>query len=166
VKIVIGSDHGGFELKEELKNYLTGKDISVEDLGNEGLDSVDYPDYAASVADKISKSDADAGILVCGTGLGMCITANKFKGVRAAVLSDEFTAQMAKAHNNANVICLGGRTQTVEHALKLVSIWLETEYEGGRNTHAEARATDQNSRIRIGLRDLIGDGRRIVGVIH
>ncbi len=133
MKIVIGSDHGGFELKERLKKELSNKNIAVEDLGNEGSESVDYPDYAAKVSEKISSGAADAGVLVCGTGLGMCITANKFKNVRATVIYDEVTAQMAKAHNNANVICLGGRTTDPETAWKLISIWLETEYEGGRH---------------------------------
>ncbi len=133
MKIVIGSDHGGVELKDKLKRELSHKQIEVEDLGTNNSESVDYPDFAAQVSDKISKGEADAGLLLCGTGIGMCITANKFKNVRAAVIYDEFTAQMAKAHNDANVICLGGRTTEPEKAWQLVSIWLETEFEGERH---------------------------------
>ena len=133
MKIVIGSDHGGFELKKHLKHELSAQQIDVLDIGTQNAESVDYPDYASQVSEKISSREADAGLRVCGTGIGMCITANKFKNIRAAVLSDEFSAKMAKAHNNANVICLGGRTTDAETAWKLVSIWLETEYEGGRH---------------------------------
>jgi ribose 5-phosphate isomerase B len=117
----------------------------VIDLGNEGLDSVDYPDYAAQVSDKISKNEADAGVLVCGTGIGMCITANKFRNVRAAVLFDEYSAKMAKAHNNANVICLGGRTTDPEVAWRLITTWLETDYEGGRHDRRLAKIKEIES---------------------
>ena len=103
MKIVIGSDHGGFELKQQLKAHLTDNKIEVEDLGNEGLDSVDYPDYAARVSAEIRSGQADAGILLCGTGIGMCITANKFKGVRAAVIYDEFTAEAPLIHSRGNI---------------------------------------------------------------
>ncbi len=139
MKIVIGSDHGGFELKKVLKEFLSQQKIKFEDLGSEEAESVDYPDYAARVAEQVATGQADAGILVCGTGIGMCITANKFPGIRAAVLTDEYTAQMAKAHNNANVICLGGRTQEIEAAKQLVSVWLKTEYEGGRHDRRLAK---------------------------
>lgn len=146
MKIVIGSDHGGFELKQQLKQRFADINIDVIDIGNEGLDSVDYPDYAAQVSDKISRKEADAGVLVCGTGIGMCITANKFKNVRAAVLYDDFTAKMSKAHNNANVICLGGRTIDPDVAWKLISIWLETEYEGGRHEHRLSKIKEIESK--------------------
>jgi ribose 5-phosphate isomerase B len=142
VKIVIGSDHGGFELKEELKAFLSEQNISVEDLGTQNAESVDYPDYAAKVAERIAKGDADAGVLVCGTGIGMCMTANKFKGIRAAVLTTEFEAEMAKAHNNANVICLGGRVLDAGAAKNLTAIWLKTEYEGGRHDRRLAKIAE------------------------
>lgn len=142
MNIVIGSDHGGFELKEELKAYLSELNISVADLGTQNSESVDYPDYAAKVARSIENGSADAGILVCGTGIGMCITANKFKGIRAAVLTNEFEAEMAKAHNNANVVCLGGRVLQMETAKKLVSIWLKTSYEGGRHDRRLAKIAE------------------------
>lgn len=133
MKLAIASDHGGFSLKQEIIHYLREKKIEVMDLGNHGQDSVDYPDYAIQVAEMVSKGDADAGILVCGTGIGMCIVANKFRNVRAALVSDEFTARMSREHNNANVLCLGGRVQKPETARELVKIWLETKFEGGRH---------------------------------
>ena len=142
MKIVIGSDHGGFALKEELKAFLIEQNISVEDLGTQNSESVDYPDYAARVALSIEKGVAHAGILVCGTGIGMCITANKFKGIRAAVLTNEFEAEMAKAHNNANVICLGGRVLDAETAKHLTAIWLKTQYEGGRHDRRLAKIAE------------------------
>lgn len=132
-KLAIASDHGGFSLKQEIIHYLQEKKIEVMDLGNHGQDSVDYPDYAIQVAEMVSKGDADAGILVCGTGIGMCMVANKFRNVRAALVSDEFTARMSREHNNANVLCLGGRVQKPETARELVKIWLETKFEGGRH---------------------------------
>lgn len=142
MKIVIGSDHGGFELKEELKAFLSEQKIAVEDLGTQNAESVDYPDYAAKVAERIAKGEADAGVLVCGTGIGMCMTANKFKGIRAAVLTTEYEAKMAKAHNNANVICLGGRVLDAGAAKNLTAIWLKTEYEGGRHDRRLAKIAD------------------------
>lgn len=142
MKIVLGSDHGGFELKEALKDFFTKREIAIEDLGNEGLASVDYPDYAARVAESISNGSADAGVLICGTGLGMCIAANKFKGVRAVVLSDKYSAEMAKAHNNANVVCLGGRVKSVKEAEELLAVWLDTDYEGGRHDRRLKKIAD------------------------
>ena len=125
-----------------LKTFLESSAIEIEDLGTNNADSVDYPDYAAQVADRISQGQADAGLLVCGTGIGMCITANKFKGIRAAVLTNDFEAKMAKAHNNANVICLGGRVLDNKTAQRLVQIWLDTEYEGGRHDRRLAKIAE------------------------
>ncbi|MBI2082559.1 MAG: ribose 5-phosphate isomerase B [Deltaproteobacteria bacterium] len=133
MKIAIASDHGGYELKKSLVEFLKSKKIEVEDLGTEGTESVDYPDFAILVGEKVSLKKVDAGILACGTGIGMSIVANKFKNVRAAVVADEYTAKMAKEHNNANVLCLGGRVRNVEEVKKIVSIWLETAYAGGRH---------------------------------
>lgn len=137
--IAIGSDHGGFELKEEIKKLLEEVGIAYRDLGTSSLDSVDYPDFAAEVARRVRSGEVDAGILVCGTGIGMSIAANRFQGIRAAVISDEYTAKMAKAHNNANVICLGGRVQSPAQARTLVKTWLKTEYEGGRHERRLAK---------------------------
>ncbi|MBI4374460.1 MAG: ribose 5-phosphate isomerase B [Deltaproteobacteria bacterium] len=133
MKIAIASDHGGYQLKQSLIQFLKERKIEVEDLGVGGLDSVDYPDYAVRVAEKVSQGKVESGILACGTGIGMSIVANKFRNVRAAVVTDEYTAKMAKGHNNANVLCLGGRIGNSEEAKRLVAVWLETEYAGGRH---------------------------------
>ncbi len=116
--LVIGSDHGGLDLKEAVKVSLTARGIAVEDYGTDNGDSVDYPDFAEKVAGAISRGDVTLGILICGTGIGMSIAANKFPGVRAALATDEFMAQMAKEHNNANILVLGGRVLSVDLAIK------------------------------------------------
>jgi len=131
--LVIGSDHGGLELKQAVQAALASRGMAFDDYGTSNSDSVDYPDFAEKVAGAISRGDAELGILICGTGIGMSITANKFPGVRAALATDEFMAQMAKEHNNANILVLGGRVLTVELAVKMVNIWLDTAYEGGRH---------------------------------
>lgn len=142
MKLAIASDHGGHTLKQEIIQYLKAKNIDVEDLGNHGTESVDYPDYAIRVAELVSVGRVDGGILACGTGIGMSIVANKFKNVRAAVVTDEYTARMAKEHNNANVLCLGGRIRQPDEAKRLVSIWLETKFEGGRHERRLAKLTE------------------------
>jgi ribose 5-phosphate isomerase B len=109
MKLAIASDHGGYRLKEAVTQFLREKKIDCLDLGVGNEDSVDYPDFASEVAQRVSAGEVDGGILVCGTGIGMAITANKFKGVRAAVVTDSYTAKMSKEHNNANVITFGGR---------------------------------------------------------
>jgi len=133
--LYIASDHGALDLKESLSAYISAQhpDISVEDLGTNGPDSVDYPDFGQKVATAVLSKENSLGICLCGTGIGISISANRFKGIRAALVHDEFTAEMAKAHNNANVLCLGGRTTPPAVASKLVDIWLKTEYEGGRH---------------------------------
>jgi len=131
--LLIASDHGGLELKQILVEYLKQQGVEVKDLGVHAEDSVDYPDYAALVAEPISKQETDQGILVCGTGIGMSIAANKFPGVRAALAHDEFTAQMAREHNNANILVLGGRVLDPELACRMVSVWYDGAYEGGRH---------------------------------
>lgn len=135
MKIALGSDHGGFELKKVLIAHLKIKHpkITLIDLGTNSTDSVDYPDYGIAVAKKVALGEADRGILVCGTGIGISIAANKIKGIRAALVYNEFTAEMSRKHNNANVLCLGGRTTEPELAKKIVDIWLATEFEGGRH---------------------------------
>ncbi len=132
MKIVVGSDHGGFELKEKLKEWLVGEGHSVEDVGCSG-ERCDYPDFGAAVARKVAGQTERIGIAVCGTGIGVCIAANKIKGVRAALVYDEFTAKMAREHNNANVICLGGRTTEFGKAKEIVRVFLEAKFEGGRH---------------------------------
>jgi len=132
--IVIGSDHGGFALKEAIKSLLEERSIAVQDLGtNNGGDSVDYPDFGESVARQVSQGDAEKGVLVCGTGIGMSIVANKFPGVRAALAADIYMAKMAKQHNNANILVLGGRVLDENEAREMVAAWLDTAFEGGRH---------------------------------
>jgi len=132
--IVIGSDHGGFALKEAIKSLLEERSIAVQDLGtNNGGDSVDYPDFGESVAQKVSQGEAEKGVLVCGTGIGMSIVANKFPGVRAALAADIYMAKMAKQHNNANILVLGGRVLDENEAREMVAAWLDSAFEGGRH---------------------------------
>lgn len=131
--IVIGSDHAGFDLKENLKAFLHEEGYDVTDVGSASHDSVDYPDYAESVSLRVRKGEADLGVLVCGTGLGMCITANKMKGIRAAILYNEFVARYARAHNDANVAVFGGRTMGREEARSCLKIFLKGKFEGGRH---------------------------------
>ncbi len=131
--IVVGSDHGGYELKMAVLELLRKRAVECVDFGTDGSNSVDYPDFAAKVAAAVSSGDAQLGILICGTGIGMSISANKFSGVRAALVHDEFTAQMAREHNNANILAMGGRILTIEQGKKLVEVWLDAEFEGGRH---------------------------------
>jgi len=148
--LVIGSDHGGLELKQAVKAALASRGINVDDYGTDNGDSVDYPDFAEKVAGAVSRGDAAQGILVCGTGIGMSIAANKFPGVRAALVTDEFMAQMAKEHNNANVLVLGGRILPVDLALKMVNIWLDTAYEGGRHQLRLDKIANVEDAVRAG----------------
>lgn len=131
--IAIGSDHGGLQLKDAVRNYLVGRGLTVDDLGTNNEDSVDYPDFGARVAQAVSSQTIAKGILICGTGIGMSITANKFPGIRAALVWDDFTAQMAKEHNDANILVLGGRILSAEDACRMVGIWLDTAFAGGRH---------------------------------
>lgn len=131
--LAIGCDHGGFELKNKIKKHLEEKGIEYNDFGTFDEKSCDYPDIAKAVCESIADGEADRGILVCGTGIGMSIAANKIKGIRAAHLTDVYSAKMTKMHNNSNVICLGGRVTGEELAYMIVDIWLETEFAGGRH---------------------------------
>lgn len=131
-KIIIGSDHGGFNLKNAILDYLKSKGYEVEDYGCYSTESCDYPIIAKSVAQKVLDSDS-RGILVCGTGIGVSIVANRFQGIRASHCTDTFTARMTRMHNNSNVLCLGERITGVGLALDIVDIWLNTEFEGGRH---------------------------------
>lgn len=131
--LVVGSDHGGYALKMAVLEMLRERAVDCADFGTDSSDSVDYPDFAAKVASAVSSGKAELGILICGTGIGMSITANKFSGVRAALVHDEFTAQMAREHNNANILAMGGRVLTSDQGKRLVEIWLDAEFEGGRH---------------------------------
>lgn len=133
MKIGIGCDHGGFEMKEELKKRLETAGYEVNDQGTYSLDEVDYPDVAERVAAGVSQEEYECGILVCGTGIGMSIAANKVKGIRAAPITDSFSAKMAKEHNNANMIALGARTLGIELAWELVQAYLNAEFMGGKH---------------------------------
>ena len=131
----LGSDHGGFELKETLKTYLNHyfPHIQLLDLGTHSIDSCHYPEFADRVAKSILSRESQLGILCCGTGIGISIRANRHKGIRAALVHDIFTATQAKAHNNANILCLGGRSLDHTTATQCVSFWLNTEFEAGRH---------------------------------
>jgi len=131
--IGIGSDHVGFELKEEIKKFLKEKGINYKDYGCYSPERTDYPIYAEKVAKAIISGECEKGILICGTGIGMSIAANKFKGIRAAVCSDCYSAKMSRLHNNANILALGSRVVGLELAKTIVEVWLYSEYEGGRH---------------------------------
>ena len=133
MKIAIASDHGGFELKQELIKHYSEKGIILQDLGTDSTASCDYPDFAKKMAQAILSGHANLGILICGTGIGISIAANRYHGIRAAVLYDDFVAEMAKKHNNANVIVFGGRTMKREDVIRRIEIFNQTEFEGGRH---------------------------------
>ena len=132
-KIVIGSDHAGFELKEKIKSILVEFGYEVVDFGTNSIDSVDYPLIAKKVAASVSNKNPERGILICGSGIGMSIAANKVKGILAANCYDVNTAKLSRQHNNSNILAIGGRTTTLEVAKEMIKMWLETEFEGGRH---------------------------------
>ena len=132
-KIAIGSDHAGYKQKELIKKFLLEKGIEVIDVGCFSEERVDYPDFAIAVAKEVARGEVKGGILICGTGIGMSIVANKFPGIRASLCWDEEIAVLAKSHNNANIITLSGRFLSVEKALKIVEKWLTTPFSGGRH---------------------------------
>lgn len=132
-KIAIGADHAGFELKEKIKNLLGELGYEVIDFGTNSSDAVDYPLIAKELAKSVANKNPEKGILVCGTGIGMSIAANKIKGIIAARCTDVETAKLARQHNNSNVLAIGGRITNVELAKEIVKTWLETDFEGGRH---------------------------------
>jgi len=134
MQLVIGCDHAGLELKQQLLSHLSDAGHSVEDLGTYDGASIDYPDYAERVARAVAGGDAQLGLLVCGSGQGMCMAANKIHGVRAAVCSDTFSAHAVREHNDANVLCLGQRVVGVGLAQEIVDTFLKAEFEGGRHS--------------------------------
>lgn len=146
MKIAIGSDHGGFELKESVRKHLTEQGIEVLNLGTDSTESVDYPRYGFAVGDAVIKGKADLGIVICGTGLGISMAANKIPGIRAALCTETFSARMAREHNNANVLALGGRVTGVGLALDIVDIFIKTTFAGGRH----ARRVDLISALERG----------------
>mgnify|MGYP001190342136 FL=1 len=134
MKIAIGSDHGGYHLKEAIKKVVLELGHEVDDFGCHGAESVDYPDYARPVAQKVATGEYDRGILICGTGIGMSIAANKVAGIRCALVHDPYSAKMTRLHNDSNVLALGERVIGPALAEEIVKIWLDTPFEGGRHT--------------------------------
>ena len=133
MKIAIGADHAGVSAKEEIKNVIRALGHQVVDLGTTSEVSVDYPDYAEKVARAVVAGEADRGVLICGTGIGMSIAANKVAGIRAALVTDEKTAELSRAHNDANIFCAGARTLPVLKIAEALKVWLATPWEGGRH---------------------------------
>lgn len=133
MKIAIAADHGGFELKDSMVEYIKSLGNEVVDLGTNSADYVDYPDYAKKVCEEIQQGNSDLGILICGTGIGMSLAANKFEGIRAARVSDVYSAKMSRNHNNANVLCIGARVIGDEVAKLIIKTFLENEFEAGRH---------------------------------
>lgn len=131
--IPIASDHAGFEAKGKVKNLLEELGHMPVDFGTHTEDSVDYPDFAVQVAEKVNKGEHEKGILICGSGQGMCMTANKYRNIRAALVYDEDSAKLTRQHNNANVLCLPGRSLSDQELKKILSLWLDTNFEGGRH---------------------------------
>ncbi len=132
-RLALGADHAGYAVKDRIKEILQKQGYEVIDFGVHASDSVDYPDYAKQVAQSVSQAESDRGVLVCGTGIGMAITANKFRGIRAATCNDTYTARMAAEHTNANVLCVGARVVDADHAVAIVKEWLKTPFGGGRH---------------------------------
>jgi len=141
MRITIGADHRGFNLKQQIAGWLKSQGHEVADVGTTSTESTDYPLFAAQVARKVAQGEADRGILVCATGVGMCITANKVRGVRATVAYDEDVARASRQHNNVNVLCMGERL-TPEAAQQIVQTWLTTEFEGGRHSRRLGEIAD------------------------
>jgi ribose 5-phosphate isomerase B len=146
MRISIGSDHRGFHIKAKLVELVKGLGHEVDDEGTHDSQSVDYPDIAAAVARKVSEGRAERGILICGTGIGMAIAANKLPGVRAATCHDEVTAEMSRRHNDVNVLCLSGDMLGERRMDRMVQIWLETEFEGGRHARRVGKIADLEAR--------------------
>ncbi|QZY55508.1 ribose 5-phosphate isomerase B [Crassaminicella profunda] len=142
MKIALGSDHGGYNLKNAIKKHLEEKGIECEDFGTNSSESVDYPEFGMKVAEAVVSGKCEKGIVCCGTGIGISISANKVPGVRCAVVSDTFSAAMSREHNNANVLALGERVIGVGLALKIVDVWFNTEFAGGRHERRVDKITD------------------------
>lgn len=135
MKIAMGADHAGYELKNKLKDYLQQQGHEVQDEGTNAADSVDYPDFARKVGEDVAAKRAERGILVCGSGIGMAISANKVHGVRSANINSEYEAQMSREHNDLNVLAIGARILDEPKAKQIVDIWLKTEFAGGRHAN-------------------------------
>jgi ribose 5-phosphate isomerase B len=158
MRIALGSDHAGFELKEDLRAYLAGQKIDVLDLGTHSEDSVDYPDLAVKVAEKVARGEVERGLLICGTGIGMSIVANRFAGVRAALCHDLYTARVSREHNNANILALGGRLIGKGLAREILKVWLETEFQGGRHERRLDKIAALEAKAGSGKKQSMGRG--------
>lgn len=158
MRIALGADHAGYELKEKIKQHLQQQRLDLQDEGTASTESVDYPDFARLVAHDVSERRADLGILVCGSGIGMAISANKVAGIRAANVSNEYEAQMSREHNNANVLALGARVVNEEQAFKIVDKWLSTKFAGGRHERRVEKIADIEKQE---LRDSAGVARNL-----
>lgn len=143
--IALGCDHGGYAIKEAVKKYLEENSIEFKDFGCYSEESVDYPIYAKKVAQAVASGECEKGILCCGTGIGISIAANKVKGIRAAVVTNEFCAEMTRRHNDANILAMGGRVINEEQAVRFTKIFLETPFEGGRHINRVNMITDIES---------------------
>ncbi len=142
MKIAIGSDHGGVTIREEIKQLMDEMGIEYDDFGCECDTSVDYPDYALPVAEKVASGEYDRGILICGTGIGMSIAANKVKGIRCALVHDTFSAKATRQHNDSNVLAMGERVIGAGLAREIASVWLTTDFEGGRHERRVSKISE------------------------
>ena len=147
MKISLGSDHAGFEAKEAIEQWLIGQGLTCLDKGTHDTESCDYPDFAGEVGRSVSIGESEMGILVCGTGIGMSICANKIEKVRAALCHDEHTAQMSREHNDSNVLCLGARQNDQESLLRIVGKWLDTSFGGDRHARRVSKIGDLEQRL-------------------
>jgi ribose 5-phosphate isomerase B len=145
MRIALAADHAGFDLKEKIRQHLAGRGIAVDDLGTHSRESVDYPDYARVVGEQVARKRPDCGILVCGTGIGMAIAANKMRGIRAANVRNEAEAQLSREHNDANVLTVGGRLLDETSALSIVDRWLSSAFTGGHHQ----RRVDKISQLEL-----------------
>ncbi len=145
--IAIGSDHAGFKIKESIKDFFQREGIDYKDFGTNSTESVDYPEFARKVSESVVEFESEKGILVCGTGIGVCIAANKIKGIRAALCHNVNYARMARKHNDANVLCLGGRENTEEESIEIVKAFLATDFEGGRHSNRLSQITKLEEKL-------------------
>ncbi|MDH7499077.1 MAG: ribose 5-phosphate isomerase B [candidate division NC10 bacterium] len=148
MRIALGADHGGWELKEAIKTILQELGHQVQDFGTHDEASVDYPDFGEAVASAVAEGRAERGILVCGTGIGMCMVANKHPGIRAALCHDLYTARLSREHNDANILVLGGRVVGKGLALEMVKVWLSTDFLGGRHSRRLQKIAEWEERLR------------------
>ena len=149
MKIGIGSDHGGYDLKEHVVKYLQDEGIEYVDYGTDSLDSVDYPEFGQKVAEAVINKEVDKGIVICGTGIGISISANKVPGIRCALCGDTYSARMSIEHNNANILALGGRVTGRDLAIEIVSVWLKATFQGDRHIRRINKISDIESKYMV-----------------